>query len=151
MRVLVIEDDVETARYIVRALQEAGYEAASAGDGRSGLQTALNEQWELIIVDRMLPHVDGLQLVGSLRRSGTTAAILMLTTLGGVDDRVQGLNAGADDYLAKPFSLAELKARLRALNRRSEAQSDNVLRFADLELDPELEPELEPEPTAWSR
>src|SRR5580693_2374706 len=104
MKVLVIEDDVETARYIVHALQEAGHEAASASDGRSGLQTALNEQWELIIVDRMLPHVDGLQLVGSLRRSGTTAAILMLTTLGGVDDRVQGLNAGADDYLVKPFA-----------------------------------------------
>ena len=136
MKVLVIEDDVETSRYILRALGEAGYEAASEKDGRAGLQTALNTSWDLIIVDRMLPYMDGLQLVESLRRSGATAPILMLTTLGGVDDRVQGLNAGADDYLVKPFAFSELLARVAALGRRAgRAAAATSLRYADLSID----------------
>jgi two-component system, OmpR family, response regulator len=136
MRVLVIEDDTETARYVVRALQEEGHEAVSQSDGRKGLEAALGEQWDLLIVDRMLPHKDGLEVVESLRRSGSAAAILMLTTLGGVDDRVQGLNAGADDYLVKPFSFAELLARVAALGRRAgRSGSPTTLRYADLAVD----------------
>ena len=136
MRVLVIEDDAETARYIVRALCEEGHEACSQSNGRDGLRVALSEQWDLLIVDRMLPQVDGLEVVESLRRSGSSAAILMLTTLGGVDDRVQGLNAGADDYLVKPFSLAELLARVAALGRRAgRSAAATSLRYADLAID----------------
>jgi two-component system, OmpR family, response regulator len=136
MRVLVIEDDAETARYIVRALREEGHEVSSQSNGRDGLRVALAEQWDLFIVDRMLPQIDGLELVGSLRRSGSAAAILMLTTLGGVDDRVQGLNAGADDYLVKPFSFAELLARVAALGRRAaRTGAATSLRYADLAID----------------
>jgi two-component system OmpR family response regulator len=133
VRVLLIEDDAETARYIVRALREEGHEACSQSDG---LRVALNGQWDLLIVDRMLPQIDGLEVVESLRRSGSAAAILMLTTLGGVDDRVQGLNAGADDYLVKPFSFAELLARVAALGRRAgRSGSATSLRYADLAID----------------
>jgi two-component system OmpR family response regulator len=136
MRVLVIEDDAETARYIVHALQEAGHEAASRSNGRDGLKVALSEQWDLFIIDRMLPQIDGLQVVESLRRRGSAASILMLTTLGGVDDRVQGLNAGADDYLVKPFSFAELLARVAALGRRvGRSAAVTSLRYADLAID----------------
>ena len=136
MKVLVIEDDAETARYIVRALQEAGHDAASQGSGRDGLKAALSEPWDLLIVDRMLPHIDGLELVQTLRRGGSVASILMLTTLGGVDDRVQGLNAGADDYLVKPFAFAELLARVAALSRRSgRLPAVTSLRYADLTID----------------
>jgi two-component system OmpR family response regulator len=136
MKVLVIEDDAETARYIVRALQEAGHDAASQGSGRDGLKAALSEPWDLLIVDRMLPHIDGLELVQTLRRGGSVASILMLTTLGGVDDRVQGLNAGADDYLVKPFAFAELLARVAALSRRSgRLPAVTSLRYADLAID----------------
>jgi two-component system OmpR family response regulator len=136
MKVLVIEDDAETARYIVRALVEAGHEAASRSNGRDGLNVALSEGWDLFIVDRMLPELDGLEVVESLRRSGSAASILMLTTLGGVDDRVQGLNAGADDYLVKPFAFAELLARVVALGRRvGRSGAVTSLRYADLVID----------------
>jgi two-component system, OmpR family, response regulator len=136
MRVLVIEDDAETARYVVRALGEEGHEVASQSNGRDGLRVALAEQWDLLIVDRMLPQIDGLEVVRSLRRSASAAAILMLTTLGGVDDRVQGLNAGADDYLVKPFSFAELLARVAALGRRAaRTGAATSLRYADLAID----------------
>jgi two-component system OmpR family response regulator len=136
MRVLVIEDDAETARYVVRALREAGHEVSSQSNGDDGLRVALAEPWDLLIVDRMLPQIDGLEVVRSLRRGGSTAAILMLTTLGGVDDRVQGLNAGADDYLVKPFSFAELLARVAALGRRAaRTGAATSLRYADLAID----------------
>jgi two-component system, OmpR family, response regulator len=136
MKVLVVEDDAETARYIVRALRKAGHEAASRSNGRDGLNVALSEQWDLLIVDRMLPELDGLEVVESLRRSGSPASILMLTTLGGVDDRVQGLNAGADDYLVKPFAFAELLARVVALGRRvGRSGAVTSLRYADLVID----------------
>jgi two-component system, OmpR family, response regulator len=136
MKVLVIEDDAETARYIVRALREAGHDVASRSNGRDGLKGALSEQWDLIIVDRMLPQLDGLAVVQSLRRNGSVTSILMLTTLGGVDDRVQGLNAGADDYLVKPFAFAELLARVAALGRRTGRSGAGIsLRYADLAID----------------
>ena len=136
MRVLVIEDDAETARYIVRALREAGPDAGSQDNGRDGLQVALSERWDVLIVDRMLPQVDGLEVVESLRRDGSLASILILTTLGGVDDRVRGLNAGADDYLVKPFSFAELLARVAALGRRAgRPNTATSLQYADLAID----------------
>ena len=136
MRVLVIEDDAETARYIVRALREAGHDAGSQDNGRDGLQVALSERWDVLIVDRMLPQVDGLEVVESLRRDGSLASILILTTLGGVDDRVRGLNAGADDYLVKPFSFAELLARVAALGRRAgRPNTATSLQYADLAID----------------
>lgn len=136
MRVLVIEDDAETAQYVVRALQEAGHEAASQNNGRDGLRVAIDERWDLFIVDRMLPQIDGLEVVESLRRRGSAASILMLTTSGGVDDRVRGLNAGADDYLVKPFAFAELLARVAALGRRAgRSGAETSLRYADLDID----------------
>jgi two-component system OmpR family response regulator len=136
MRVLVIEDDAETVRYIVRALQEEGHEASAQTNGRDGLRIALAESWDLFIIDRMLPHLDGVEVVRCLRRSGSVAGILMLTTLGGVDDRVHGLNAGADDYLVKPFAFAELLARVAALGRRAaRAGTATSLRYADLAID----------------
>jgi two-component system, OmpR family, response regulator len=136
MRVLVIEDDAETARYVVRALREAGHDAGSQGNGRDGLRVALSERWDVLIVDRMLPQVDGLEVVESLRRDGSLASILILTTLGGVDDRVRGLNAGADDYLVKPFSFAELLARVAALGRRAgRPNTATSLQYADLAID----------------
>jgi two-component system, OmpR family, response regulator len=136
MRVLVIEDDAETARYIVSSLQEAGHEATSASNGLEGLETAVAEAWDLLIVDRMLPQKDGLEVVESLRQNGSEVSILMLTTLAGVDDRVRGLDAGADDYLVKPFALSELLARVAALARRAgRSTATTTLRYADLTLD----------------
>jgi two-component system OmpR family response regulator len=136
MRILLIEDDVETGEYVLRALAEDGHEASVEHNGRQGLQHALGERWDLLIVDRMLPELDGIQLVETVRRNGRSTAVLLLTTLGGVDDRVHGLNAGADDYLVKPFAMSELLARVAALGRRATfTPVQTSLRFADLEMD----------------
>jgi two-component system, OmpR family, response regulator len=136
MKILLIEDDVETARYILRGLDEDGHQSTLVADGRNGLVRATAEAWDLLIVDRMLPHIDGLSVVQSLRQAGNATAVLFLTTLGGVDDRVQGLNAGADDYLIKPFAFSELLARVAALGRRSRRSGvETTLHFADLEVD----------------
>jgi two-component system, OmpR family, response regulator len=136
MRILLIEDDTETAYYIARGLSEDGHETSTAQDGREGLRLAGAEEWDLLIVDRMLPELDGLSIVQALRRAGSITPVLFLTTLGGVDDRVHGLNAGADDYLVKPFSFAELLARVAALGRRSPRLAvETNLKIADLEID----------------
>lgn len=136
MRILLIEDEPETASYIVAGLQQAGHDAAVAADGRSGLFRATGEDWNLLIVDRMLPGLDGLALVRTLRAGGVATPVLFLTTMGGVGDRVAGLRAGGDDYLVKPFALDELAARVEALGRRSsQLGPDTVLRTADLEMD----------------
>lgn len=136
MKILLIEDDVETAKYILRGLDEDGHQSTLVTDGRAGFDRAIAEAWDLLIVDRMLPNIDGLSLVQAVRQSGNATAILFLTTLGGVDDRVQGLNAGADDYLTKPFAFSELLARVAALGRRSRrAGVETTLNFADLEVD----------------
>ncbi|HEX4242862.1 MAG TPA: response regulator transcription factor [Steroidobacteraceae bacterium] len=136
MRVLLIEDDTETGDYVLHALAEDGHEAAVVHNGREGLQLALGERWDLLIVDRMLPELDGIELVETVRRGGRSTAVLLLTTLGGVDDRVRGLNAGADDYLVKPFAMSELLARVAALGRRATfTPVQTSLRFADLEMD----------------
>ena len=136
LRILLIEDDAETAEYIVQGLQDAGHKPAIARDGRDGLFRAAGEDWDLLVVDRMLPKLDGLSLVRTLRTGGVTTPVLFLTTVGGIDDRVAGLNAGGDDYLVKPFAFSELVARLNALDRRRRAAPpDNTLRVADLEVD----------------
>jgi two-component system OmpR family response regulator len=136
VRILLIEDDPETAEYVVEGLQSEGHELEVAMDGRAALVRAASEAWDLLIVDRMLPSLDGLALIRTLRASGIIIPALFLTTMGGLDDRVSGLNAGGDDYLVKPFAFAELVARVVALGRRSpHIAPDTVLRVADLEMD----------------
>jgi two-component system OmpR family response regulator len=134
MKILLIEDDAETAQFIADGLSGERHETAVAASGKVGLNRSLSEAWDLLIVDRMLPELDGLTLVGKLRAAGIQTPILFLTTLGGVDARVEGLNAGADDYLMKPFSFAELVARVAALGRRRGFAADTLLVVADLEI-----------------
>jgi two-component system OmpR family response regulator len=133
MRILVIEDDAATAAYIAAGLRERGHGVDHAANGDTALSQALGESYHLLIVDRMLPGLDGLSLVRRLREAGREMPVLFLSTLAGLDDRVTGLNAGGDDYLVKPFALAELVARVSALGRR--ISTETVLRIADLELD----------------
>ncbi|TPW32609.1 response regulator transcription factor [Martelella alba] len=138
MRILVIEDDRRTADFLGRGLGEAGHVCDIVGNGRDGLQHALMvpENYDLLIVDRMLPDLDGLSLVREVRAARVKTPMLFLTAIGGVDDRVEGLEAGADDYLVKPFAFSELVARINALGRRPPAQEQQtVLRVADLEMD----------------
>jgi two-component system OmpR family response regulator len=136
MQILIIEDDPETGQFLQDSLAEAGHTATLARDGATGFLRASSERWELLIVDRMLPKLDGLTLVHRLRQSGVDTPALMLTTLAGIDDRVQGLNAGADDYLVKPFAFAELLARVAALGRRAHLVSKSTMRrMDDLEMD----------------
>jgi two-component system, OmpR family, response regulator len=136
VKILIVEDDSETANYVLQGLHEAGHNVAVASDGRDGLFRAAGEDWDLLIVDRMLPGLDGLGMVRTLRAAGVGTPVLFLTTLGGIDDRVDGLNAGADDYLVKPFAFSELAARVAALGRRPRrAAAETTLRVADLEMD----------------
>jgi len=136
MRVLVVEDDAEAADYIRKALQESGHTADIASDGESGLVQARDGSYDVLVVDRMLPKLDGLSLIGALRDEGTMTPVLILSALGAVDDRVAGLKAGGDDYLAKPFAFTELLARIEALARRAQPE-DVQTRYAvgDLILD----------------
>jgi two-component system, OmpR family, response regulator len=136
MKVLVIEDDAETAVYVVNGLAEQGYVVDHASNGREGLFLAASDSYDVAIVDRMLPALDGLSLVKRLRGQGVVTAVLFLTNLGGIDDRVDGLDAGGDDYLVKPFAFSELLARVNALARRPAiTMPETVLRCADLEID----------------
>ncbi len=136
MRVLVIEDDQETRDYIVQGLEEAGHSVARAPDGKEGLFLALEKSFDVLIVDRMLPGLDGLSIIQTLRSSGKTTPILILSALGEVDDRVEGLRKGSDDYLVKPFAFSELLARLDALVRRGDAEAVATrLQVGDLEMD----------------
>ena len=136
MRVLVVEDDAETAAYVARGLKEQGHGVEVAGDGRDGLFLALDQTFDVIVMDRMTPGMDGLSVVKSLRAGGVVTPVLFLTALGGVGDRVEGLEAGADDYLVKPFSFSELNARINALGRRApmREQTVSVLKLGALEL-----------------
>jgi len=137
MKILLIEDDAETAAYLVNGLTEQGHVVDHAPEGRSGLFFATGENYDVLIVDRMLPALDGLAVVKAIRSAGVKAPVLFLTALGDIDERVAGLNSGGDDYLVKPFAFSELVARLAALARRP-ALTDaapTVLRVADLEVD----------------
>ncbi len=136
MHILVIEDDTETASYIARGLKQHGYTVDQAADGKDGLFMALENQHDIIILDRMLPALDGLSILKTLRSSGKQTPVIILSAMGEVDDRVEGLKAGGDDYLVKPFAFSELLARIEVLLRRGEIKPDtSLLRVADLELD----------------
>ena len=136
MRILVVEDDAETAGYLVGGLEEEGHAVTRAGSGRDGLFLAMTETFDLLIVDRMLPELDGLTLVKTLRTGRIETPVLFLTTMAGIDDRVTGLNAGGDDYLVKPFAFSELVARVKALSRRPRGTAvETRFTVADLELD----------------
>jgi two-component system OmpR family response regulator len=136
MRILLVEDDADTARYITKGLKESGHSVDHAGDGRDGLFLATDGRYEVMIIDRMLPSLDGLTIIRTLRGAGNRTPALILSALAEVDDRVLGLQAGGDDYLVKPFAFSELLARLDALLRRGAGgTAETVLRVADLELD----------------
>jgi two-component system OmpR family response regulator len=136
MKVLLVEDDVAGAAYVKRALKEVGHAVDHSADGRDGLLLAAGERYDVIVLDLMLPQVSGLTILRTIRSSGIDTPVLLLTALDGIDDRVGGLEAGGDDYLVKPFAMAELLARLNALARRPPAQAmETVLRVADLTLD----------------
>ena len=135
VKILLIEDDSQTADYIAKGLREHGHVVDKTDNGRDGLYMATGEPYDVMIVDRNLPKMDGLSLVKAARGSGTRTPVLFLTTMGGVDDRVAGLEAGADDYLVKPFAFAELLARVGALARRPPIVATTSLRAGDLEID----------------
>lgn len=136
MRILLIEDDGKTAEYVSRGLTEAGHTCDVVNDGRDGLYQATREPYDVLVVDRMLPGLDGLSVIKAVRAAQVKVPAIFLTAIGGVDDRVEGLEAGGDDYLVKPFAFSELLARLNALARRPRATEEKtVLRIADLELD----------------
>ena len=136
MKILLIEDDAETAAYILGGLKQHGHTVDHAPDGQAGLMLAAGKSYDVLVVDRMLPGLDGLGLVRTLRGAGVKTPVLFLTALGGIDDRVTGLEAGGDDYLVKPFAFAEMLARLHALARRPPMTAvETTLRVADLEMD----------------
>lgn len=136
MHVLVIEDDRETAEYLRKGLTESGHVVDLAHDGADGLHSATSHEFDVIIVDRMLPSLDGLSIVREIRSQGQRVPVLVLSALSQVDDRVRGLKAGGDDYLTKPFAFSELLARLEALQRRASAIApQTTLRVEDLEMD----------------
>jgi two-component system OmpR family response regulator len=138
LKILLIEDDPEMTDHIVHALHEHGHEVEASPDGRDGLARARSGEHAALIVDRMLPGLDGLSLVRQLRAEANRVPVLFLTTMNGLDDRVEGLEAGADDYLAKPFAFAELLARVNAITRRLDARDAGEptrLHLADLEMD----------------
>jgi two-component system copper resistance phosphate regulon response regulator CusR len=136
MKILIIEDEPKTMAYLAKGLGENGYPIHSAGNGRQGFQMALEGAYDLLILDVMLPGKDGWSILEDWRRLGHRLPILFLTARDAVEDRVKGLESGADDYLVKPFAFAELLARIHSLLRRSPARSSEMIRIADLEIDP---------------
>ncbi len=136
MRILIIEDDRDAAQYLAKGLRESGHSAEVAENGRDGLLRSAVEPFDVLIVDRMLPNLDGLSLVQHLRKTGHATPVLFLSALGEVDDRVKGLRAGGDDYLTKPYAFSELLARVENLGRRRNSRAAATrLKVADLELD----------------
>jgi len=135
MRVLLVEDEPGIAQFVRQGLSEAGYAVDVAQDGEEGLDYTLPTEYDIIVLDIMLPRMDGLRLLRELRGRSIKTPVLLLTARDAVEDRVQGLDAGADDYMVKPFAFAELLARVRALLRRPPLQRDTVLRVSDLEMD----------------
>jgi two-component system OmpR family response regulator len=135
MRILIIEDDVEAAEAMVRGLSDNGYDCTHAADGELGLAAAQKRDFDVLIVDRMMPKLNGVQVVETLRREGDATPVLFLSALGEVGDRVDGLKAGADDYLVKPYAFPELIARVEALSRRRETGAvATTLKVGDLEM-----------------
>jgi len=136
MRVLVVEDNEDTADYIIRGLTQEGQSVDWARTGREGFLRALDDDFDVVVVDRMIPELDGLAMVRAIREAGNTTPVLFLSAMDGVSDRVDGLTAGGDDYLTKPFAFAELSARLQALTRRPTLKKEETeLRVADLVVD----------------
>ena len=135
MKILIIEDEAKTGNYLKQGLTEAGFVADIARDGMDGAHLALTEAYDLVVLDVMLPGMDGWRVLQEIRRAGRDLPVLFLTARDHVDDRVKGLELGADDYLVKPFAFSELLARVRTLLRRGKAMETEVLRAADLELD----------------
>ncbi|MCU0331339.1 MAG: response regulator transcription factor [Candidatus Kapabacteria bacterium] len=135
MRILVIEDERKVASFIQRGLEEERYIVETAPDGEAGLELALNNHFDAIVLDVMLPKLDGYSVLSTIRDSGNTTPVLMLTARGTTEDRVQGLDLGADDYLPKPFHFEELAARLRSILRRSAPEKSTKLHCGDLVLD----------------
>jgi two-component system OmpR family response regulator len=136
MRILVIEDDGETREYVARGLRQGGHVVEAAADGKDGLFLALEEDFDAMVVDRMLPGLDGLSLIETVRSSGRQTPALVLSALGEVHDRVEGLERGADDYLVKPFAFSELEARLNALVRRGDGEAaETKLEVGELQMD----------------
>jgi two-component system OmpR family response regulator len=136
MRLLIVEDDLEASQAMVTGLSEQAHDCVTAADGLAGLDVARSDRFDVMIVDRMMPRMDGVTMVETLRREGDGTPVLFLSALGEINDRVAGLNAGGDDYLVKPYALAELLARVEALARRREMSSvQTVLKVGDLEMD----------------
>jgi heavy metal response regulator len=135
VRVLLVEDDKKVSSFIRRGLVQEGFSVDVSGDGRDAFHQALEEPYDVVILDIVIPHMDGLDVLGEIRQRGCPVPVLILSAKDSVEDRVRGLNAGADDYLVKPFSFAELTARLRALLRRHSNIGQSVLRVGDLEID----------------
>lgn len=139
MNILLVEDDRQVAEFVVAELSAAGHTCVHASDGAAGREAASSRNYDVMVIDRMMPKMDGLELINTLRRDGDNTPVLVLSALGDVDDRVQGLNCGADDYLVKPFAMAELLARLDVLNRRagildSDAQTRLVVQDLSMDL-----------------
>lgn len=138
MRILIVEDDPKVAAYVLKGMKEAGHSVDHAPDGEDGLYLAGAERYDVLVVDRMLPKLDGLSLIKTLRGSGNLVPVLILSALGDVDDRVIGIRSGSDDYLVKPFAFAELLARIEALGKRSNMTNSGkqtTLTAGDMEMD----------------
>ena len=136
MRILIIEDDIEAASFLMKAFSEAGHNPAHAADGESGHHLASTEEYDVLIIDRMLPKLDGLSILKNLRDAGDNTPALILSALGEVDDRVEGLRSGGDDYLPKPYAFSELLARVEILGRRVRGdEQETTIKVGELELD----------------
>jgi DNA-binding response OmpR family regulator len=135
MRILVVEDDVKIAGAVKKGLELKGFAVDAVHDGQTGLSHAVDADYDLVVLDRMLPGIDGVELTRQVREQGVSTPILMLTARGTIGDKVEGLNSGADDYLVKPFSFDELSARVKALLRRPKVHTGTVITLADLRLD----------------
>jgi len=135
IRILVVEDETEIADFIVRGLREEGFTVELASDGTDGWHRLATESWDVVVLDWWLPHIDGLTLLQRFRQAQSTTPVLFLTARDAVSERVRGLNAGADDYLCKPFAFEELLARILSLTRRQDRRATTVLKFADVSVD----------------